>query len=210
MFRETGQMIDIELIKDLRTIGKNNKISAIILFGSTVREERTEESDVDLCIILDKLDPALEKKIFNQILDLENKYDYDFQVIYSNKHFEGLDRQFVENILREGEVLFGNIPNISIQKLELQAFSLIKFSIRNLSSAEKNKLNRYLYGKTSTKKYKNKFYSTRKPGVVERVHGFRMGRGSIMVPINHSWKLEKMLDEHGVSVQRINVWLSKI
>jgi len=203
-------MIDIELIKDLRTIGKNNKIFAIILFGSTVREERTEESDVDLCIILDKSNPPLEKKIFNHILDLEKKYDYDFQVIYSNKHFEGLDRQFVENIVREGEVLYGNIPNISIQQLELEPYSLIKFNTEKLSQSKKNKLNRYLYGKTSTKKYKNKFYSTRKPGIVGTVRGFRIGRGSIMVPINQSWKLEKVLYELGVSVQRINVWLSKI
>ena len=132
---------------------------------------------------------------------MEKKYDYDFQVIYSDKHFEGLDRQFVENILREGEVLFGNIPKISIQKFELQPYSLIKFNTQKLSQSKKNKLNRYLYGKTSTKKYKNKFYSTRKPGMVETVRGFRIGRGSILVPINHSWKLEKILYERDVSVQ---------
>jgi len=203
-------MIDIELIKDLRSIGKNNKISAIILFGSTIREERTEESDLDLCILLDKLDHALEKKIFNHILDLEKKYDYDFQVIYSDEHFKGLDRQFVENILREGEVLYGNIPNISIQQLKLQPYSLIKFTTQNLTQSEKNKLNRYLYGKTSTKKYKNKFYSTHKPGLVETVRGFRIGRGSIMVPLNKSWELEKVLDKLGIPIQIINIWVSQI
>ncbi len=203
-------MINSELIEDLQAIGKTNKVSAIILFGSTVREERTELSDVDLCLILNKLEHSLEKKIFDDILDLEKKYDLDFQVIYTDKNLAGLDRQFVENILREGEVLFGKIPNISIQKLELQPYSLIKFKLQKLSQSNKNKLDRYLYGKTSNKKYKNNFYSTYKPGFIEKVRGIRLGRGSILVPITHSWKLVRILEDMRVPVQRINVWMSKV
>ena len=64
-----GTMAILKEFKEwLKSVYKNN-LKNVILFGSTVREESTEESDIDVLIVLEN------------ISDYENEFNKIFQIV---------------------------------------------------------------------------------------------------------------------------------
>jgi len=95
-----------ELIEEIKKISKNySEIETAILFGSVARDQAEKESDIDVCIILKNDDT--KSNISNKILDLEEKYDKNIDLIFTGPSFKKLDRQFIETILLEGITIYG-------------------------------------------------------------------------------------------------------
>ena len=77
-------------------------------FGSYVRGEEKEDSDLDVLVILDREDSQLEEKVFNIAYQL--MWDYDFQPLLSvrtmsKKHYDSLrdaHSLFYQNLQKEG------------------------------------------------------------------------------------------------------------
>jgi len=71
-------------------------VSEVIIFGSSVRDDCTEESDVDICVKLNGSIESLElyeyKRVFGKILN----YNYDFLVY-----------DYVEESFRENQIDIG-------------------------------------------------------------------------------------------------------
>lgn len=197
-----------QLLEELTEISNNNQtIRTTILFGSVARGQAGEESDVDICIILKN--DSKKKSIQNQLLSLEKKYDTNINTIFTTPKFEKLDRQFIETILREGKVLSGMLPEISIQRLELEPYEIIKYNLSSLSHSEKMKIKRLLYGITTKKTYNGKTYENKQKGKVEEFGGIRIGIASILIPEKMSWQIESLLKKNKVSLRKITIWLSK-
>jgi len=196
-----------ELIEDIKKSSKNySEIETAIIFGSVARDQAGKESDLDICIILKN--ENLKSNISNKILDLEEKYDKNINLVFTNPSFKNLDRQFIETILREGIVVYGKKPDASIQQLELEPYEIIKFDLSNLDHSKKMKIKRLLYGIKTKKKYKGKIYTNKQKGLVEKLDGLRIGIASIMIPEKKSWEIENILRENGVSLRKITIWLS--
>jgi predicted nucleotidyltransferase len=196
-----------ELIEDIKKSSKNySEIETAIIFGSVARDQAGKESDLDICIILKN--ENLKSNISNKILDLEEKYDKNINLVFTNPSFKNLDRQFIETILREGIVVYGKKPDASIQQLELEPYEIIKFDLSNLDHSKKMKIKRLLYGIKTKKKYKGKIYTNKQKGLVEKLDGLRIGIASILIPEKKSWEIENILRENGVSLRKITIWLS--
>ena len=197
-----------KLIDEIKAISKENPdIKTTILFGSFAREQAHKESDVDICVILEN--EKSKNYISDQILNLERKYDKNINIIITTPRFKDLDHQFLETIIREGIILYGNIPSISIQRLELEPYEIIKYDLSNISHSEKMKIKRLLYGIKTKKKYKGKIYESEQKGIVEEFGGLRIGIASILIPEKMSWDVEETLRKHDVSLRKITIWLSK-
>jgi len=197
-----------DLLEEIKTISKSNSnIQATVLFGSYAREQAHVQSDIDICIIVKN--EKLQNQISNQILGLEKKYDKNINILITTPALKDLDRQLVETILREGIVLYGTLPYISIQQLELEPYEIIKYDLSRLSQSDKMKIKRLLYGIKTKKKYKGKIYESKQKGIVEDFGGLRIGIASILIPEKLSWEVENMLRQYDLSIRKILIWLSK-
>jgi len=82
----------------------------IILYGSKVRGDSKNFSDIDILILVDKkVDRKLKEKIIDIRYDIELKYDVVFGLIIENKEFWGSSlanaMPFYRNVEREGVLL---------------------------------------------------------------------------------------------------------
>ena len=196
------------LIDEIKKISKkHSEVETTIVFGSVARDQAGKESDLDICFILKN--EKLKNIISNQMLGLEKKYDKNINVIFTDPIYRDIDRQFIETLLREGIIIYGKTPDVSIQRLELEPYEIIKFDLSSLDQSEKMKIKRLLYGIKTKKKYKNKIYEREQKGLVEKFGGLRIGIASILIPEKKSWELEDILRENGVALRKITIWLSK-
>ena len=104
---KNDRSIILELKKRLPAQVKDH-IRKVVAFGSRARGEDSEDSDLDLLILVDRKEPEIEGKI--EDVAYQVMWDYDFKPILSIKLFTEsgyLDRvregfSFYKNIEREG------------------------------------------------------------------------------------------------------------
>ena len=188
----------------------NKAVSAIMLFGSVARGEARKGSDIDLFFVLFRKNKKTEGVISETLLRLEKEYKVKIQCIIANKNFDTINRQFLDTILREGVVLHGTLPAISMQKLDLEPYSLIRYSLLNLSQPEKMRIQRALSGKETQKIYKGKTYKSKKRGLLAECGGLKTGIASLLIPAKYSGKIARELRRYGARVRVIPAWLQKI
>ncbi len=195
-------------------MSKYAEIDSIILFGSYAKKTFTNESDIDLCVLLKKKVPMdLEDKIFEHFLDLEKELDKTIQCVFiSHEYIENFDRIFIENILAEGQLLYGtnNYQKILMNRLELDPYYIITLNLRNLSESDKMKLKRILYGYSTEKTYLSKIYSYQKGGILEKLKGFQVGRGSFVIPEKQFYLVEKELLNFNLKYSIKRIWMQRI
>jgi len=193
------------LIDDLGELLKGQKdVAAGVVFGSVARGESDARSDLDLCIVMKR---DVRKRLSDRILSLEKKHDIN--VVFSDPAFSGVDRYLVETLLKEGVPICGKLPEVSVQRLELEPYEIIKFDLLGLEQSEKMRLKRALYGMVTKRKYQDKTYQSKKTGLVEELKALRIGKASVLVPEKESRFVEKMLKEYHVKYRKITIWLSK-
>lgn len=82
----------------------------IILYGSVARGTNSDESDIDVALLVNsKIDPETEDKLSDFIVDLNLKYDKVFSVI--DIEYDGFKKwepaiPFYQNVTKEGVVLW--------------------------------------------------------------------------------------------------------
>ena len=98
-----------ELIRGLLEILQDQAVQ-IVLFGSTAREEATQESDIDIALFVqNRLSPEQEDRLSDFIVDMNLKYDKVFSVVdidlQTYLHWRSVT-PFYQNVDREGIVLW--------------------------------------------------------------------------------------------------------
>lgn len=87
-----------------------NRLVSIILYGSVAKGINTEESDVDIALIMHgRIDASVEDKLSDFIVDMNLKYDKVFSVIDIDiAHFQKWIKAlpFYQNVEQEGIVLW--------------------------------------------------------------------------------------------------------
>ncbi len=111
MSHRLQQLLDQYILQLIDIYGKH--ICQIILYGSYARGDYTEDSDIDIMILLDLTD--IEMKIYSQQLaymtfDFNMENDLDIKPIAkSESHFKKWLKNypFYANVQKEGVVLYG-------------------------------------------------------------------------------------------------------
>lgn len=98
-----------ELVQGLTAIFQNN-ISMIILYGSVARNEATNESDIDIAIIIkEEMDDQTQKQFINWAAEMDIRYEKVFSIVDiredNMKKWEEV-LPFYQNIRKEGIVLW--------------------------------------------------------------------------------------------------------
>lgn len=103
-----GKNIDLRKVEDfLRKISKKYKLKKAIIFGSSVKGNFGENSDIDLIIISDKFEGLSSLK---RPVELYLEWDLDYPVDFicsTTKEFEKLKRRvsLVKEALKNGKVI---------------------------------------------------------------------------------------------------------
>ena len=98
-----------ELVRGLISIFQNN-ISMIILYGSMARNEATDESDIDVAIIVkNQMDDDTKRQFVSWAADMDIRYERVFSIVdiqESNMMKWEKVLPFYRNIREEGVVLW--------------------------------------------------------------------------------------------------------
>ncbi len=182
-------------------ISKIHGIDRIILHGSIARGDYDEESDVDLFI--DVRDKKIEKKINKALGDYYKTKKFKewelkgiqnpFSIIVGkldNNEWKDLRRA----IINTGIILYGKYKS---DTEKTNQYTL--FSFENIKPDKKRiAIYRKLFGFTIGKKK----YS----GLIKKVKAIKIGKGAILVPIEHVNELKKYLQDKKVIVKLYDLW----
>ena len=98
-----------ELVRGLLSIFQKN-ISMIILYGSIARNEATDESDIDVAIIVkNQMDDDTKRQFVSWVADMDIRYERVFSIVdiqESNMMKWEKILPFYRNIREEGVVLW--------------------------------------------------------------------------------------------------------
>ncbi len=183
----------------LRELKDISNIKQIILFGSTAKNEAEKDSDIDIFIELLKDSEELKKKIEQVEKDF---YLSREAMIFKTKNIKnrvhitigklGDWPKIRESIEANGIVLFGKHMSQGIRGK--------KHVLISWNSIEKNRgaiLNK-LYGVKINKKYY--------PGLIEKYGGEKIGKSSMLIPIENRDAILDFLKAHKVSAKILEVW----
>jgi len=191
-----------------------NEVAYIFLFGSVAKGDADRRSDIDILIVLDTYSKNIEDmeartRVSELALTLEKEYDRNVQIVFTNKNYTGLDEHFIENVLKDGILLYAKSPSINIRGLDLEQYVMIIFSLENLNAKDKMKVKRTLYGHTTKKKVKGRIYVSEKIGLVQKLQGLRIGAGIIAIAPKMVPQLENELSKLKIKFQKIDFLLTK-
>ena len=71
----------IPKLREIYNYKKTDNIKAIILYGSVARGTATEESDIDIAVILDGYTEKMHDAMLDVVVDLELEYDKVISVL---------------------------------------------------------------------------------------------------------------------------------
>lgn len=104
-----NQKVYMELVKGILEL-MEERVVRIVLYGSVARGTSTEESDVDIALLIrGNLDKDTEDKLSDIVVDMNLKYDKVFSVIdIDYDKFQKWEKvmPFYQNVNREGIVLW--------------------------------------------------------------------------------------------------------
>jgi predicted nucleotidyltransferase len=191
-----------------------NEVAYIFLFGSVAKGDADKRSDIDILVVLDTFEKDFEDmeaktKISELALTLEKEYDRGIQVVFTNKNYEGLDEHFIEEVMKEGVLLYAKSPSVIVNGLQLEHYVMIMFSLENLNPRDKMKVKRILYGHKTRKVVKGKSYESVKTGIVQSLLGLRIGPGAVLLPQKKASVIENELKKLKLTFKRVDILLTE-
>jgi predicted nucleotidyltransferase len=197
---ESNELISYALDFASYLVLKAKGIDRIILYGSAARGDFDEKSDVDLFIdsseeIKKKVEKSLENykgtKRFKewQLKGLKNEFSMIVGRLDSEE-WANLKRSIMNN----GIILYGKYK---AKAEKVKHYVLISFE--NIKPDKKRVLLfRKLFGfKVGSKKY---------DGMISKINAVRVGKGSILVPIEHFGKVRDYMKEKKIAVKVYDLW----
>ena len=181
-------------------ISKVSDIDRVILHGSVARDDFDEDSDIDLFIDCEK---KLSKTIMKTLADYQktNKFkEWELKGISNDLSIVigKLDSEEWKNlkraIINTGIILFGKY------KAETEKINhYVLFSFENIRPDKKRIV---IFRKLFGFKIKNKTYQ----GLIEKINGIKIGKGAILIPVEHSIELKRYFQDKKVTVKLFDLW----
>jgi len=204
MLQESVRPLVCEIVARLPKIPN---LATAILYGSAARGELTEASDIDLLLVFDvshNPETAGELEASHKILgDIKTKRK--LQIVATNLK-QMLEPDFLDNISREGIVIYGKPLVLTAEKLQLKPYMLYAYSVAGLPQIRKSQLQRALSGFRVVKRIKGKEYKSEKEGLLKMLGARKLGKGVVMVPQESSRVLEELFVRQDVKYSKIKIW----
>ncbi len=179
------------------------RIKNIILFGSVAQMRAYEDSDVDIFIDTDAPETVKKRirssanKIIDEWKSTQEALEFKMKRIDNpvNISIGKLDEweDIQRSVASTGIVLYGKYSG----KIRVKELHVI-FSWENLGKSKGSILNKFYGYKSGKKRY---------PGLIEKVHGKKLGRGTIMIPVKNKDAVMDVLEKHGIDYSMFEVWL---
>lgn len=190
----------------VKQVSDLEEVVSITLFGSVAKGEATSMSDIDFLVIVSNM--KIEKNIINMANEVNDKYNKKLQVIVKTEKLEGLDSSMIEDISKDGILLYGLPIKVKQKDLELEPYLLAIYSLAELPQNEKMKFKRAFFGSESVFKGKAKRYRTVQEGLLKMYNGARLGRGAIIFSSKHK-EIVKQLEYFKVKFKIFTVYANK-
>ncbi|HEX9341057.1 MAG TPA: nucleotidyltransferase domain-containing protein [Thermoplasmata archaeon] len=179
-------------------------VRSAVLFGSAARGNAKEGSDIDIFI---ECNSGAEDPAWEALLALDRQFDVEFSVIYYRpEERDAFDKQFLESIVRQGRVLFGDLPRVTPVELDLQPLRLVSYQTDRLSPRKRARFLREIDGYRTQKRVGEKTYVVQKPGFLRDVGGWRVGRGAVIVPEDKIEAFDEILRRYRAKRHIIPIW----
>lgn len=186
-----------------------------ILFGSVVTGEMSKKSDIDILLVFDtEHNPEVGEesktavKIAGQIAK-KHRLDYPFSFVAVSLREKGAtDVHFLWQVSREGIVIWGRPERYLFDEEFLQVAPrlIVSYSMTGLRPREKKAVERALFGYEVRKRVNDKFYLSRKEGIIDGKQGVKIGQGSLLVSDGALEKVVELFEKYGVRYSEIKVW----
>jgi len=180
-------------------LSKADGINRIILHGSIAKGDFDEESDVDLFIDTKEKEEKINKIADNycktqkfkewELKGISNKISIIVGELDS-REWQELKR----SIINTGIILYGKYKS-EVEKIN----QYVLFSFENIKPDKKRiAIFRKLYGfKIGKKQYL---------GVTNKINAIKVGKGCLLVPVEHINELKKYFQEKKVAVKLYDLW----
>jgi predicted nucleotidyltransferase len=183
----------------LNSLNEPSNIKRIILFGSAARNEATKESDIDIFIETDKKDKKLEQKISK----LANEF-------YTTREFLQFKINEIEN---KFHIIIGKLDEWKNLKESIESTGIILYG-PYISSNIKGKKHIIVYWENIGKNrgaFLNKLYGfnikdKKYPGLIETSNWKKLGKSSVLIPIEDKNKLFDLIKKYKVSAKIIEIY----
>jgi len=184
----------------LEKVSSDNNISKIILFGSAAKGEASKESDIDIFIEVERKSKSIEKKI-TQLT--ESFYKSREALLFKVK---GIDNKI--------NVIVGKLAEWKELQKSIESTGIILYG-KSVSAGGSGRKFALIFweeigsnrGAFLNKVYGVKIKGKKYPGLLERREGKKVGKSSIMIPIEHSEEVLKLIQYHKVKAQIIEIYV---
>ena len=183
----------------INKIDSLDNIHKIILFGSVARGEDTKESDIDIFIEVEKSTKIFEKNL-NKLTD--DFYKSRESLIFKNK---GVDNKI--------NLIIGRINEWKDLKKSIESTGVILYGGYTPSGIKGQKYVLFYWNKIGKNRgaFLNKIYGFKVgkkeyKGLIEIFGGKKIGKSSIMIPIEYKREILKLIKKYIVHAKIIEVY----
>lgn len=176
---------------------EKEKIKQIILFGSVSREDAGQKSDIDIFIDIVKEDKGIEQDLKKQISAFFSsaKYQNYWKPLGVEQEIRltvGVLSQWKDlqpSIIANGIVLYGKYKEIDVEGKHQTLFAWENIK----PNAKRVLVNKQLFGHIA----KGRWYD----GLLQKYGGKRLGKGCILIPLEHSAVFHKLFKKNSIQVK---------
>jgi len=182
----------------------------IALYGSVARGEHDKRSDIDILMVYESREA--QERAYEKMMRLLPELDAKVQLHETNvEDMETEDRNFIENVFREGLVLMAK-PALKIpveRILSLKPFSLFTYSVKGLEQSKIMALRRALYTYRGKKKVGEKEYEYTYNGIVSK-YGRKLGKSCFIVPNEAAKSVRAIFERLNIPYEETTVWAEEV
>jgi len=184
---------EIDHISD--KLKKIDGIAAVVLFGSYSRGDFEEGSDIDLLVIFK--DKGKMADHLRDVYKITSQGGLFIQAVCLTLE-ELMGSPLLQPVLREGKKYYADKDAKAALTPLYTPYALITYSTVNLDPKKRVVVAQKLEGRG-----KGKY---RYDGLIQKLNGFKVGRGVLMVPLDNVGALTRYLEEERIDYVTRHVW----
>ena len=183
----------VELTKDIR------KVKGVISVFSPGAAASKTLKNVDLVVLHSNKNESSLKIVDELVTDKLRVKQVNLDELEN-------DAELKSAMSGEGVLLHGKAVDVTAEGSKLKSRIILAYDTTKMSQNDRNKLNRALYGGISTYRKDGERIVKEYPGLVERVHAQKLGKGVLMVDRFNSSMIIQTLKSYSAKWKEIPVW----